>query len=394
MRHKFCGVVLVFILTACQEQRAVGDALLPISSPTSSLSNATVWAVVDTPTPTPSAELGETAAAMETTATPSSVAASGRYEEVLRLSLVQEIEGEECSIHVYSWFAVGPDSGFWFGCGEHLVEYSSSGQVVRFIRLPLDPEPERYHRVIVDVKVSERGIWFLKVPMGYGGIGVYRLPAEVVHLDFDGALQGVYEVPRKFFFNAEGRYEEFGIDAIRWGGNGELLVEGQTGLHQVLDGHGKYQPVKGLQGYSAYGRFYRVWDWRSFPPLKETKTAILFVDDRRFEFVTSLDFVGLSLVFSPRRLGFDLVLSEMAVWSRGMREVDRIYRYTPAGELLGEVYVDWDEIAGLRETCGGLVPGGDGNWYLACDRGSYDAPVKRVLRLLFSETREGATPLH
>lgn len=394
MRQGFCGVMLVLVLTACQVEKMVWQAPVPISAPTFSGSNVTELSVTDTPTPASGAGLEETTAAVGVSATPSSMAASGRYEDVLRISPRQEIGGEECSIDVYSWFAVGSDSGFWFGCGEYLVKYSSSGQVIQYIRMPLDPEPERYHRGIVDVEVNENGIWFLRIPMGQGGVVVYRLPADVVHLDFAGALEGVYEVPRKFFINADGQYEEFGVDAIEWGGNGELLVEGRTGLHQVLDGDGEYRPVKGLPGYTAYGHVYRVLDWRSFPLLKGTRSALLWIDDRRFEFVTSLDFIRLSLEFSMRRRGFDLVLSETTVWSRDMREVDRIYRYTAEGELLEEAYVDRDEMGGVGESCEGPVSGRDGNWYVVCyKKDVYDEPVVRVFQLVFTEVGEKAEPL-
>jgi len=225
------------LATACVQEGVTGQwpAHLAQLSPTPA-----VKAVSLTPAPTSGIDLFTTVTSFPT---PTEQDISGACEVVFSLEgwKTQGAQGTR-------FFAVAPDSSVWIADYHYpgrLLRFSLAGELLQEIL-----ESGEYY--LLDLDVTQTGIWLLEV------VTPFNNASYVAHLGFDGLLRNRYEVPKKFYVKADGQYANFGSGSIEWGGNGELLIETETGLHQLLDANGNLRPMKLVGGYTSDGHICRV----------------------------------------------------------------------------------------------------------------------------------------
>jgi len=281
-------------------------------------------------------------------------ATSQCYDEVLSIS------GDDARHAMIELSAVGPDSSVWLNSVEYLYHYDR-GTLIDRIR------KEDAYASVADVSVVASGIWLLNPSYRYTEDKSY-----VTHLNWDGTVIARYEIPLKFFMDAQGHYDEEGVMGIVWGTNGELFLSGRFGLHQLLDSSGRFHPVKLLAGYPSNGRIYRL-------VRESAKSEFLVVDNRTvLTLETDLDAIYTALVSVASDGSFYLSVFEYGDKSEEERRIS-YFHYSAEGKLLEKAC----DPAVEKDSRWAYVWGADGCLYKFVQW--RDKETLRVLRLHFSE---------
>jgi len=164
--------------------------------------------------------------------------------------------------------------------------------------------------------VTDSGIWLLD------NVHNPKSQSRIIHLSFEGKMLDEYKIPRKFFTNIDGQYEESGVNRIFWGEEGELMLSGQAGVFLLLDKQGK---MVGKRLYRYYFGTHSYWLER----INDNSVA-LHIDAQIVAISTRLERLYVEVVgFSNNG---SVYLRVVEVSEAEINETVR--RYNPTGELL------------------------------------------------------------
>lgn len=345
---------LVLLIAACSDPFPNHSVTLGAESPTV------------TPPPTKTTAPTSEATPMHTTTPPASEDGS---KEIL-----YHRSGEGSHPFCQGGWAIAPDSSLWVWFVQnasddyvHYYHYSLTGELLSSFDRPID-----YQYIIRNTLITHQGMWEVYV---LGDDFYYHVggASYVILLDFEGHEIKRFEIPLTFFMDAQGQYSQVAVESILWGGNGELLLDGMFGVHQLLNAHGDFQPIKALPGYPGKeGRTYRLLQ-------NGPKQVVLLIGKKTITLDTELDRIEASFLgFAPDG-SFYLETVEFKRESYLLSPTQIIlYHYTATGEQIGKGY----KHSLNSDVDVSVTLGADGHLYMReCDRPKEEV---RISQLRFS----------
>jgi hypothetical protein len=233
--------------------------------------------------------------------------------------------------------AITKDLGLWLYELRYFYYLDNSGRVLH--QLPI----EEFTTGIVDVEVKDEYVWLI------GAKGDVIGTPELIQMDFDGNILKRIEFPRHIL--EEGNETAFGFH-IYWNFNGELLINGPTGLYQFLHSDGQVR-IERLVAFAFDDHSLRI-EKNLHEVIPETASLVL--DGKKIDITSNLDYLMTELLGFTSDSSFYVLVEMYKAHNVSDESLVYVYQYDDMGELVG--------IADIEDNRSEPMIGPDGSIYI------------------------------